>query len=194
MKKLKWISLLVISLICNTSCELIFSPVDPYHYTLQLSFQDASGKDLVKGIGYDNSYPDSLSEDEHCGSVNRDLYIANFAYPSDPETLNGLGIDVCTPKSSDDPFNGYYFLIIGIIDKRIDRSNAEIIFHLTCPYIFGDDNEHDIDSYWTIKKQWAEIPDIRCYKIIFDGNKIITDIKSGGYSGPYLATIITERK
>lgn len=55
MRKFNILSLLFLSVICLSSCNWLFGHKDPvYYYTvydLAVSFQDASGGDLVKDIG-----------------------------------------------------------------------------------------------------------------------------------------------
>ena len=204
MKMIKLIGgLLFIAIIC-ASCKKKFC-CDGISFTihpLYLSFQDTSGNDLVKGIGFDvwrdGGYVTGGEEDVG-GIVKPELFTLEFVFENgipnpnlsisplmalQKETLLeaklGLKNDYLSfyPRSfSDQPF----------VEK--------ITFKMTCPYIFRDYAKHDIVTWW---KKHPSISPI-CYRIEFEG-KEITEItyndSSGFYNGSELsfATVVLDSK
>ena len=169
---------------------------------LLLSFQDKSGNDLVKGIGFWSNYwlafnpVDSTrlvytgtegGETDAWGVVNSELYTLEYAFNGIPYDKNiladydwekpPLGFRRGKPFSKKYPeLNGNYdYLFFNTVSRT-----GKITFKLSCPYLFGDDAVHDIDTWWKYEED-IEFP--ICYRIEF-GGKEITEI-TYIYDPPY---------
>ena len=197
MKFIKFICLLLSILITN-SCtnnemdkednNLVNMPCYQYNILL-ISFQDTTGKDLVKGIGYDWWQSDIIQEEEAVqGPIKRDLYTLDVVFPDSCMSMYALQKELekqpgirpveSVPVLVLRKVNGYYYLYFSEASYAGRRINgvyeypmAEMItFKLRCPYIFGDDTEHEIISYW---KPRPSPYSPYCYHIEFDGKEII---------------------
>ncbi|MDR2146348.1 MAG: hypothetical protein LBE91_07815 [Tannerella sp.] len=192
MKALKLTGLLAFIIMSSfSSCELLW-----YHneqklkvYNLALSFQDASGNNLVKGIGLSSwcCGTDIPAEQAQSGIVERDLYALDIMTPCKKRPI--------APGRYDDPaigmlkYNDSYFLTFDYAHLE-DECPAieEITFQLKCPYVFGDDEKHEIITFW--KADNSETGMV-CYRIEF-GDKVITEIVNE-FNDLNRATILLER-
>ena len=196
MKTLKWMLLLVAAATLGKSCFLLeldlpqWGPQPPiFYYTLDLSFQDAQGNDLVRGIGED--------EDAEGFIVKKSEYTLEVVH-------NGWKTDTANSrigliKESDD-----YRMRFAMSDWKSDASKDSVVttLRLRCPYILGEPNQyyqfspdgaprHRFVTYWRpIKsKSWEYL----CYRIEFDG-KEITAISYKPDTKVSVATIILDRE
>lgn len=175
------------------------NPINPpYSYDiLLLGLQSASGIDLLKGIDIDKWWPDSVPKEEaEAGRVISD-YTLDFVYPDllmSPWETN----KIWTKRSGDRPdkqylypepwvqkwddFGGYYYLFFQFgsnraFDDKTFSPADKITIKLRCPYIFGDDKVHEIDTYWKIdysgipQELIDEYSNSFCYRIEFDGKE-----------------------
>lgn len=197
--------LLVIVMLC-CSCPKggdPFNPPDFDHY-LCISFQDASGNDLVKGIGFDDSYvlsgmgyPDGYDEENTAGIVKPELYTMGVIFGRECE--DGRAPMYKTPDAIYDRqspvlglvvADGKYYLNLrqfSVKSKKCLVFERTISFKLTCPYVFGDDKEREIVTFW----ETNNVKSISCYRIKL-GNQEITDIIHE-FNGLHKATIILDR-
>lgn len=145
--------------LCVTSCDLMLhDQEDYYRYDLTLSFQDASGNDLVKGI-----------ESTQGGSVMTGQYTLSVVYPESCMKQKG---DPYGLYHTSNPLHSVDLVFLQIAYPKRGCSFAEMLtFKLSCPHIFGDDKVHEIVTYWTIEHSRRRIPDINCYRIVLDGNE-----------------------
>jgi len=157
-------SLLLI--LCSNSCK---NSKSPWYYSLMISIQDASGNDLIKGIAY---YPNP--ENILVGIVKPDVYTLNVSEP-------------CCIKVKSLPLRIYennYF--IGYYDGFSDPTEV-ITFSMICSYIFKNDEEYEIITYWSpVSKKRQRM---KCYRIDFDGKEYIPTL-SNDYDSFSVATII----
>ena len=190
---------------------------------LLLSFQNASGNDLVKGIGFwvdgSNGITITGRKNDAWGRVKEKLYTMSIYEDSYDDYYScPLGLRKGKPFLKKYPeLNGNYdYLYFQAISMNINEEhlfNEKATFQLSCPYIFGDNEVHNIVTWWKPEKiadAWLEhrfyelAPS--CYRIEIDGKEIteityVYDapyIQSGsvyGQAGPYsVATIILEGK
>ena len=176
MKKTFFLTIAIMMFGCQSenNDNISYGGVNPvFGHILQLSFQDASGKDLVKGIGYDTT---NYGTQNNFGSILPELYTLNVqcedcCYPEsppgaiyDPSPLPKLEINIVEDK--------YYLFFSGGIWKGKNCLDLErtITYTLTCPYVFGDDREHEMVTFW--KADDLEQPDMDCYGLEFDGKEI----------------------
>lgn len=179
MRKLKISGLLILLSVTVTSCDFLFNlfhtqcDLEEYDvYYLALSFQDASGKDLVNGIEL------------------KDYATVNPTY--------NLDIIASEPRESryDDKLrvkkynDGYCYLTNYFSVSGEDRpEERKLTYRLQCPHLFGDNDVHYIDTYWDIPKDEEGLNYYaKCTLIEYGGNKIIPHIDEDGQY--YVATII----
>jgi len=192
MRALKGIILLSLTSLCIFSCELFYSPHDPQPYVLFLSFQDEAGHDLVKGIEFDNWYKETMP----VGPVKSNLYTIKLESPN-PCNTGKAELILYSPSSGwFDPYTDYNYLEIyptvsSITYKKGCKYDTRITILLKCPFIFGDDKEHEIVTHWFVKDTRSSTR-IKCLRIELDGkeNTHIKDIPSSGS----LATLILPSK
>lgn len=190
MKTLKVIGLL--ALIMNlTSCNLLFGHDEPEFasYDLSMSFQDASGNDLVKGIGLNTSsgsVKDSLFTldiivSEPCKNWDNKIYNT----PARP----GFEPDVNRPKLGMVKYNSYSYLTSDFQLPVNDCPEEKMLtYKLRCPHVFGDDAIHEFVTYWEIPKDKINQA-AKCYRIEFEGNEIIPTPQDK-YERSYTATLV----
>ena len=189
MRTLKTLS--IIAVLILSSCE------PPWHnepefigYNLYLSFQDASGNDLVKEIELSESsgavkeslYSLDIIVSEPCWNWDNEIYNA----PARP----GFEPDVNRPKLALSNYEGYSYLINQFGLPVDDCPKQEILtYKIKCPYIFGDDAVHELVTYWEIPNE--RNPSAKCYRITFEGNEV-TPSPMDKYDYNYVAAIILE--
>lgn len=177
-----------------------------YSYnTVLFSVQDFSGNDLVKGIEYDWWQSDEVPDEETAlgGAVNFDLYNLDFVFPDismDPFTLHKEFINGTTDILAASTLllrkiNGYSYLGVQPISNAYNNDGIvsyhpaeRLTFKLNCPYVFGDNAEHEIVSYWKARSQ-SFYND--CYRVEFDGKEYTFDEYSERQDGGKTGVIFT---
>lgn len=167
---------------CNCASQEPASVV----YNLGLSFQDASGKDLVKGIELEEWWPTGTSmENTTNGSVKPDLYVLDIILSEPCENWDndiynaparpGFIPDVNRPtllmkrfKNDSYLINSFSFWISSCPEEKI------LTYKLKCPYVFGDEAVHELVTYWDIPdtKSSYNTYFAKCYLIEFEGKAI----------------------
>ena len=214
MKIFKLIGSLLALAVIYTSCDKKirgYAVESTYYYYLFLNVQDASGNDLVKDI--------DLHDDIHALlEVNRDLYTLDVVYPDvymdpvwrsrHPETIcencipdpmyYRLGYRIKDFYPGDAIKDDYAYLVFypqvsmgNHWDKKIVPAD-KIIYQLKCPYLFGNDEVHEIVTYWEPSPQGNWEKQQFCYRIEFDGKEF--DITYNETKTISYATIILEGK
>lgn len=191
MKTFRILGLLVLSAIGLSSCDWLFGHEEPEYdyivYNLALGFRDASGNDLVKGIGLKDWQPGASMENAQWGSVDDDLYKldiivsepchdwSNDTYdtPSQP----GIGsVDVKRPNWNIDHYDKDYYLQNRFtLPVNACPEEKKLTYKLICPYVFGDDEVHELITYWDIPKEKTTSHEYfaQCVRIEFKGYEII---------------------
>jgi hypothetical protein len=207
-----------------------------YGYSISISFIDASGNDLVKGLEVyeqgtivERRWENGTSggELDISGRVKRELYTLETVFPdgipdpskpqSNPYAIleipfptlyySPIYLNYATAETMDD-YN--YFLMGASSYKRYDFPE-KIIIRFTCPHVFGDNEAHDIVTYWKLhvdkiyvdKQLWIDLNNPRykvgdyieniypkCSRLEYGGKEFI--INSDPYYGQY-ATIVLDR-
>ena len=188
-------SLLIFIMMYNlSSCDFKKGdfPHDLPHtgYSLFLRFQDTSGNDLIQGIDYSS------------GVVNSDLYTLNIVF-SEPCNTYDTDIFNFPPKPGFFPDNNFPKLLIGnssghshlIIDFILPTNDCPeekmVTYKLKCPYIFGDDNVHELVAYWNFSKVSSFCTSADCYSAEFDGKEFIpTRIEDNFWAPTSLITVL----
>lgn len=138
-------------------------------YHLYMNIRDTSGADKVKGIPVRQSpYIQDTSVIALIGWIDPpDLYQCSVipAYLRDPYDRS-YQLDV------DTLWNGHYCLSIGEVAKHYPTSWEEVIIHkLIFPYIFGDDAEHIITTWWKLTIIGPLYSSLDCYRMTLDGKE-----------------------
>ena len=181
MKTLKLTALLLVSLLImngcasNTTDEQIIEcrPSSTYFYTwLYLSFQDGSGNDLVKGVGF--THHDRTSKEEAAGGVVKPhLYTLEVIFhgimePSwhpflPPPSILRIRppLSIITPRYTVVK-KDYYHFRFGLFSTPVCDAGGpvppadKISIMLTLPHVFGDNVPREIVTHW----RPLPIPDI----------------------------------
>ena len=169
LSKLFFLTLVSMLYACLPNNEML-----SYDYYLKLSFQDVSGNDLVKGIDSDEMWGQhgivTSEEDAIVGIVKPDLYKLDIIFQK-PELYFGKNILNGVIKDNELGFEkreGYSYLGLRISSRRNKPPETKITFRLTCPYVFGDDVEHDIVTYWKRNdNRYSQL----CHRIEFEGKE-----------------------
>jgi len=164
------------------------SIIDYWYNTILFSVQDISGNDLVKGIEFDWWQSDLEPDEEFAvgGGVKSELYSLDIVFPDpsmDPfeqyKAMNSspdIILDDFIPKRLLlKKINGYSYLGVqptsirhNFLDWKVCYPPAGMLtFKLRCPYVFGDNAEHEIVTYW---KPYTQILN-DCYRVEFDGKE-----------------------
>jgi len=206
MKISKTVNLLLLVLMLFSSCRCANEEPDSVVYKLGLSFQDASGKDLVKGIELEEWWPPSTSmEYASSGSVKPDLYVLDIILSEPCENWDndiyntparpGYIPNVNRPKLSMERFNNDSYLIndFGFWIGSCPEEKI-LTYKLKIPYVFGDEEIHEFVTYWDIPKTKFSYGQYyaKCYRIVFEGNEIIPQAPAGE-NGNYLAKIVLNK-
>jgi hypothetical protein len=201
MKTLKILGLYALVIMNFTSCDFLFGHREPdiVVYQLNLSFQDASGNDLVKGIGLtDLCCPTNIPEEQaQSGTVKDSLFTLDIILSEpcnnwDNEIYNaparpGFIPDVNRPKLGMERYNNSYYLTTRLsFFVNACPEEKKLTYKLKCPYVFGDDALHEFVTHWDIPKN-SMATYAKCNRIEFEGNEITPTLMNKYY---YTATII----
>ncbi len=202
MRTLKILGLLAFMIMNFSSCRYTDEPKFII-YNLGFSFQDASGNDLVKGIGLEEWSGMSM-ENALWGSVDPDLYVLDIIVSEpcdnwDNEIYNsqvGYKPDVYRPKlAMERNYNSNCYLTNRFGLQVGDcPEEKRLTYKLKSPYVFGDDAIHEFVTYWDIpkiKKTPGTENYAKCYRIEFEGNEIIPQSPKDK-SKNYVATIMLD--
>ena len=85
----------------------------------------------------------------------------------------------------------FYHLMIISHSRQLDDVE-KLVFRLTCPYVFGDYNAHDIVTYWRESYGKNMTKGKACYRIEFE-DKEITEISYAQYEQLSFATIVIDK-
>ncbi|MCD8093968.1 MAG: hypothetical protein LUF01_14535 [Bacteroides sp.] len=209
MKTLKTLGLLIFVAINFSSCRYTDEPKFIV-YNLGLSFQDASGNDLVKGIGLEEWSASTSMENALWGSVDPDLYVLDIIVSEpcnnwDNEIYNSPARPGFSPTvhrlqlAMERNYNSNCYLTNSFGFPVGDCPEEKILtYKLKSPYVFGDDATHEFVTYWDIpkiKKAPGTENFAKCYRIEFEGTEIIpqspTDKKKELY-GYYNTQLLTK--
>ena len=175
-KTLKYSCLLLIMAISLCAC-----PTAPEAdcYNLALHFRDASGKDLTKGIELEEwSYGESI-ETADWGVIPSDLYelgivprnYYNGELLEGPNRFPALYVDELEMNR----FDGVgYCLSNSFIWSKEGNDVRKLTYKIRCPYVFGDNKEHEFVTYWDLNPHITEVLGLAyasCYRIEYEGKE-----------------------
>lgn len=167
------------------SCNLVFDHKDyvgeQINYSLGISLQDGQGNDLVKGLNTIKEQPLDYSENGTLEVINPEQYNIELKLSS-PDKTSKTHMDVIFDDhlpsmwmSIPQGHKDYYLFRQIALDTNDYDLQKEIIYRLKCPHIFGDQEVHEIVTYWALGQndngKYAH-----CYRAEFNG-KNIQDVK-----------------
>lgn len=175
--KLLFLSIIVISLGIMLLYGCTKPKVDPKtdNYLLLLNLKNSDGVDILKEIPATKSDGYIVVEDKDgwTGGVKPELY---KLYMIQPELYYEPKLPL--PKNPEITLhvtktNDNYYLIINI-NYMPRLKYYQLTFKLTCFYIFGDNEEHTIVSYWNpdgLFRPNDDYPRVECDRLTIDGIK-----------------------
>ncbi|MDR2969428.1 MAG: hypothetical protein LBV32_07485 [Tannerellaceae bacterium] len=140
-------------------CDELFNTI-PSHFELSLSFQDSSGKDLLKGI----EYTKSQTKDSLTGQIATDMF--TFKYFNSRKLTPRLHWELIYSEYVFPDYGSICFPPEGGQNNRMDFT-----YQLSCPYIFGDNVMHEIVAYCKETKH----REYECFRLTFDGKEIAVE-------------------
>ena len=209
MKSIKLMVLLVVLVVvsCKKNDKADDIEYIEYSYSLYLSFQDASGNDLVKGIGF-QPYGNYTEEESNGGNVKSDLYTLEVVFPYHWQSLSlhswfsfvkGKALKEAYPELKYGDYDCLSFQVSGLAVQypygviiRVPFAE-KITFKLKCPYIFGDEAEHELVTWWKKKNKEERRPAALCYRIELGGREF-TEINYSNDKYVSMATVVWESK
>jgi hypothetical protein len=227
MKLLKLTSLLAaLILLCGCNKETIEiseAHPGPYPYHVLISFQDASGNDLVKGIAHDwrqSAFVYESNPNPDAGFVNLDQYTLDVVFPDHIQAvveyitrledvrIAQLPSDLVDSDSMLDSYfvnyivvckwGDYYGLDMCCLTPTNDIEGKKLsptdkaTFKLRCPYVFGDDAEHEIVTYWSYPPEKGPY-NTYCTRVEFENEEYIPQKFPQPYVQFSAATIVLKR-
>ncbi|MDR2911408.1 MAG: hypothetical protein LBV47_08645 [Bacteroidales bacterium] len=181
MKTIKLIVVFTLGLMCSCQTDRIGYPPG-YTHSLWLGFQNISGNDLLEGA-------ELIWSDEMSSAYNSKFYTLDVVYEDgipDPYKNNDPRYDKMYPglflwEGQSPPWQlgsrlnlnpNYNYLQFNVFSNR-NYFAQKIIFRLTCPYLFGDDEAHDIVTWWknyTYRNKYNI--NTFCYRMEYEGNEV----------------------
>ena len=199
MKTIKYLVFFIFIFLISGCTKSEKNSYDILYYGYQrfeISFKDTSGKDLVKGIKYDWHRSDSIPEEESSGGIiEKELYSLDVIYPDPimspylyripgahyseldlksliPVLALGKMHGTGTYGLAFQPNSRMRDLYTGAYILRADK----ITYKLRCFYIFGDNEEHVLVTYWKPCEYCDDYPKTwfnTLYRIEFDGKEVM---------------------
>ena len=199
MKVFVWLFLVTFCFSCQ---KLFHHEEEPFtSHILFLSIEDDSGFDLVKKLALHELNPDSRSLNYYY-TIHDDLYTLDAVYPDlnmDPvwRSYNTPNPDIHRPDPplrwtiKYDIKDGRYYLLFDPSVSYVDKTSPapKITYKLSCHQIFGDDELHEIVTYWKPHPSKSRSYYQICYRIEYAGNKI-TNITYDGLNHLSYATLV----
>jgi len=198
MKQLKLIALLLLLIYC-CNCSKLPPGHGMLDYMLLIDITNVSGEKILKDIPRDNSYYLSTEgtvpyEFEGYGDLLHEMYTWEIVAPeSFRDWVRRVSTEVIQKKTvmaikGEGQNVANYYLEVRESSPYNLPPQSMIMYKMTCPYIFGDDEEHVIVTYWKPReddllrlkaklhvksKPFLSDDSYRnyCYRIIIDGEE-----------------------
>lgn len=208
MKYLKIAFILAFVATVNIGCDKIQESQPPaYCYSINISFTDKMGNDLVAPLGKDRWHPNNV-DTYWTGAINPDKYTLDYVFPNPEPQIERPGLiepDYKGPAfwmaKSDDKYQltsdfheqytegeGKWYLMTGVASSQ-SYPQESTTFRMVCPTIFGDNSVHELVTYWVYDTVIPYTPEVpvsaeqfpECASGTFDGNTIdVINIKRDG--------------
>ena len=157
---------------CNSKKDDICCSPGSYQHLLWISFQDESGNDLLEGTEFVWSSNYGMID-----TSKPELYTLDIIYKDGIPNMWNLSYDyprlylakgwLSPPESSANP--NYNYLWFETFSSRIVPKNfaEKVVFRLICFPLFGDNEAHDIVTWW---KPIGTI-NPNCYRVEYGGKE-----------------------
>ena len=174
---IKKISILVFVVVSLTGCDKFValfhrdSEPETHGYYLALIFENSSGENLAESIELSNCDYD-LNGQIQWGMIDSDLYTLEI-FPKnyiDGEEFEGPDLypAVYVKEMEVKRFETGLSFIIYFYRSKKDNNVRKLTYKLKCPHIFGDEETHELVSYWNL----TDDKYAKCYLIEFNGQEI----------------------
>lgn len=167
--KLILVSIIVISIgiILLYGCTKDLGDYDTDEYVLLINLKKPDGVDVLKDIPTTGTSCFRIVDDIDgwTRKITNELYCFHMTQPKEFSMTPLLPLPVT--KISDN-----YYLTICFTDNIRSKYYNHLAFKLTCSYIFGDDEEHTIVTYWNPNGMYMpnnDSPRIECNRLTIDG-------------------------
>lgn len=184
MRTLRDFCLLMLAVICLSSCDLFQRDYSPEVdiYMIALCFQDASGNNVSENMEAEEPGLETSMKNTNGEFVNPDSYSLNIV----PQNyINGETV------SGPDDYPALYSSSLGLFKhdrlgtcltnyfSRFKENNnvRKLTYQLQCPSIFGDRETHELVTYWELTENIYA----KCYRMEFEGQEIIPQIIQNQY-------------
>ena len=178
MKKITLI-LLTISLLLGYSCKPSYYYDHPHYYLITLDIQDLSGTEILKNIPMNKYYDDY--GDYYGGVILRDLYTVEAIYPNGVKAVSHRELELDVMPLGEKNKDYIFFMVCNPDHPSLMNM---ISYKVTFPSLFGDNEEHIIDTYWELIVDETFVIDdkvgkyfdrphrVICYKMTIDGKDV----------------------
>ena len=178
MLKLRIPNWIIMAAICLSSCNLFHrEPPMADAYPIAFCFQDASGNNIVEEIKAEQSGFIDDKKNINSNMYSLDIDIQNYIngkvtsgphkypalYVSSLEMIMHNKLGICLTN---------YFA-----RSSEDNNVRKLTYNLQCPYIFGDEETHELVTYWELNDNIYS----KCYRIEFEGQEITPQIMDNEY-------------
>lgn len=175
MKTLRNFSGLMLVVICLSSCRWFYHDDIPEIniYMIALCFQDALGNNVSEGIG-----SEELRANE--GTIEPDLYSLDIVLQNyiNGETVPGPDVYPQSSSLGTMKHDKLGTCLRNYFSRFRENNNVrKLIYKLRCPYVFGDEEVHELVTYWDLSEKIYA----KCYRIEFEGQEIIPQTLENEY-------------
>lgn len=158
-----------------------------YKHFFAISITDASGHDLVASLGDEQWIPPGEHTTQWTGNINPKRYDLSIVRSDktvwaaqdmeERQALKGPFFKIGQKIDESHPLDGYllfnaYYHITPTDAIDLER---QLTYRFTCPEIFGDDAEHDIETFWEADGRTGIYTYPKCIKAFFEGKEIAVE-------------------
>ena len=209
MKSFQSIVLLGLLALLLAGCDKLDTP--PVHscfHFVGISIEDTAGKDLVATLGDEQWVPPTEHTTKWSGTINPERYVLRIVKSDNTvwaartmeerKELEGpyfiLGNEQSLKADNGTPYSGCWLCNVyrKVETKGAVEPEKHLTYRLTCPEIFGDSEEHDIETYWDVKSRTGFETYPECTKAVFEGKELAVNklqLSTEGYKDHYVYCI-----
>jgi hypothetical protein len=153
---------------CDPDEDLVYGPESAI-FEVTFSFKDAEGRNLVRDLPLTEWYPQDLPvEQAYQGNLLDDSYTL-YLSPMDvtPPALYKGKLYMTTAD------NGEWLLQNESFYSDYKEKNQAYTFLIRFPALFGDNEEHELKTYWTIpSEKYCNNHYAICNRAVLDGQEL----------------------
>ena len=175
MRKICFMSLMACMMMGLNSCDWLSPDEDtiygPESAILEMSFcfKDSEGRNLVKDLPLAEWYPKNLPMDQaYQGSLTDDSY-SMYCSINDVKIPKVYKVKLYMTTAE----NGERLLQNEHIYSDYKEKNQVFTFKIRFPALFGDNEEHELKTYWTIpREKYCNNHYAICNRAVLDGQEL----------------------